>query len=623
MSIFTGMNGSGFTRWDNKVTIPWKSLSRMVYPRQVEEVLAWAEELWLHHGLYAQAIKKAVRYFMTEIEIYGEDLTHKVRRKYAETLADNFDIMDELANVGDDLIALGNAFTSVYVPFQRDLECPHCFFRAPYLKLVEEQAVHWEQFHFAGTCPVCRRAVAEYNVHDVPLPLIRLKPRIIRWPPQYMQIRHMPLSGNCTYRCDITRYPELYEGIKAGDATFLAETPWEFIEALQKQRPLEFADNMLYHLRMPQLSVTEPGLRGWGLPLFMNEFETAILVLMLDKYTEAIAVDYLVPFRVLAPPRLGGQEDPLVSIDMSGFMANVRRIIDEHRQNPTTFHTVPFPLEYQTFGGEAGRLAPVELLQYFEKRLLHSMGIPEEFQSSNFQTSGPLIAFSLFERQWQFFANLLNKWSTWLLNRQGQLLNWESAKARLLPVSVYEDPEIRQIKLQLASAREISRTTALRSIGIDYAYEQDLVLEEEQEAMERQTEISKDMENRDINMQAMRVPSAGENMLLQEQAAQEQAAGGAAPAGGASMAAAPGGAPMAGPAMPTGSRTLDELMATAEQMANELLTMEPTARRSQLVSLKKTDPTLHAQVSQTLGDLEQQAKSMGVQQARAGQAPPM
>lgn len=628
--LFTGVGNNSYGRWANKVTIPWQSLSRFVYPRTIEEMMAWAEEMWLHHGLYSQAIKKAVRYFMTEVEIYGEDVDYKNRKKYAEVLADNYDVLEEASTVGDDFIGMGNSFTSMYIPFERDLQCPECSSIFPMMKMFEEGYAHWSDLSFNGQCPAsnCRRHV-KYKPLDRKAPDERLKPRIIRWPPQYMEIKQHPLSGRSQYRCDISKYPELVEGIRNGDPLFLADTPWEFIEAVRVNQPLIFGENQIYQMRMPSLAVTEPGLRGWGLPLFMNEFETALLIIMLDKYTEAIAVDYLVPFRLIAPPKMQGQEDPLMSIDMGGFMANVRRIIDEHRNNPTSFHTVPFPLEYQTLGGEASQLVPVELLEHFEKRLLHSMGIPEEFQSSSFQTAGPLIAFTMFERQWQFFANSLNKWLTWLANRQGELTNWESVRARLLPISVYEDPETRQVKLQGAAVRDISKGTAYRTFGIDYEYEQERIQEEDRAAADRQRELAKEMEESDINMGALQTPPVGQ-VVMDEQAAQEQAAAGGMPPGGAPAAGAPMAPSAAGGMMPPavggasgvpGAKNIDELMSNAQMIAQQLLTTEPTARRQQLIELKKTDETLHAQVSQYLTDMEQQAKTVGVQQARAGQMP--
>lgn len=624
MSDFNNFQGQNVS-WADKTTIPWHSLSRFVYPRTMEEVFAWAEELWNHHGLYSRSIQKAVRYFMTEVEVYGEGVEYEERRKYSDVIQANFDLLEDVAVIGDDFVSLGNSFTSLYVPFQRHLICSGCGITMPLRQLLEEEdakALKWTNYEFTGECPNCGRKVT-YKVQDQPLPEEQLKPRIIRWPPQYISLKWHPLSQTREYQCRVSEYKELAEGIKKGDPLFLLETPWEFIEALKHNKPLVFDQDELYHMHIPSQAIAQPNHRGWGLPLFMDEFETALLVMMLDKYTEAVAVDYLIPFRVIAPPKLAGAEDPLMSVDMGGFMGHVRRMIDAHRQNPTTWHTMPFPMEYQTLGGEASQLVPIELQQHFEKRLLHSMGIPEEFQSSSFQTAAPVIAFRLFERSWQFFANALNKWLTWLIKRQGQLLSWESVRGRLLPVSVYEDPEVRQIKLQAAAAGEISRETAYRSIFVDYTYERQKRIEEDQEEAELLAKASKEQEDRDINTMATQTAPAGEEVLMQEEMAQggmmPGAEGGAPPApGGGGM---PPAAPPAGGVGAAGPATLEELMAQADQIAQQLFTLPLSERRSRLVELKDTDETLHAQVKQRLTDIEQQAEFQGLQAARAGQMP--
>ena len=56
-----------------------------------------------------------------------------------------------------------------------------------------------------------------------------------------------------------------------------------------------------------------------------------------------------------------------------------------------------------------------------------------------------------------------------------------------------EDPEIRQLKLELAAAGKISDETALRPLGIDAKQERKKVLEE-------QDEIEKEMQERDSEM---------------------------------------------------------------------------------------------------------------------------
>lgn len=615
---YDGPTNMPFRQAWQKVSIPWQTLSRFLYPRTVEEVLAWSEELWNHHGLYAQAIRNAVRYFMTEVEIYGKDVEYKTRRKYQDVLTDNFDLMEDLGLVGDDFIGFGNSFTSMYVPFQRSMQCPSCNAITPLTKLFElgTLAVAWTSFSFQGLCPVCRRHVT-YERLDTPTPDVQRKPRIIRWPPQYLQVKHCLASGTKRYRLDVARYVELSSPIRMGDPLYLAETPWEIIEAVKNNKPLEFADGMVYHMMQPSAAVTVPALKGWGLPLFMNEFETAVLITLLDKYTEAIAVDYLVPFRAIVPPKMQGQEDPLLTVNMGGFMAQVRQMIDEHRMNPASWHTLPFPLEQVSLGGDAKNLIPVELLQFFEHRLLQCMGIPEEFQANQAQATNQMIRFRMFERQWQFFANQLNKWLTWLTNKRGELLMWEKVKARVLPVTVVEDPQDLAMKLQLMSGNVISQSTALRGLQIDTDYEARRKLEEAQQANDLAAEEQKRQQEEGMNASVMASPPVGAALLPPPM-------GQPGMPGMPGMGAAPAGAPMpaAQPGQPGQPVSLDDMLSQADQMAQQIMTMEPVSRRQQLVELKHSNEALHAQVTSRIEAYEQQAATMGVQAARQGGQPP-
>jgi len=89
------------------------------------------------------------------------------------------------------------------------------------------------------------------------------------------------------------------------------------------------------------------------------------------------------------------------------------------------------------------------------------------------------------------------------------------------------------------------------------------------------------------------------------------------PTGGGGGMMPPSGAPGT-----PGASTLDELDVQAEQMAQRILTMDSTARRSELVNLKHSNETLHALVTQKLKELEQQAGQTGINMTRQGQIPP-
>ena len=70
--------------WDREVSSPFSKLTRRVFPRTIRETFAWGEELWMHHGMYSQSISTAVRYFMTEIDIDGDDIDFQSRKNYID-----------------------------------------------------------------------------------------------------------------------------------------------------------------------------------------------------------------------------------------------------------------------------------------------------------------------------------------------------------------------------------------------------------------------------------------------------------------------------------------------------------------------------------------------------------
>lgn len=615
-----------FIRWDFQVTSPFTTLSRRVYPRTIREVFAWSDELWMHHGLYSQAIQKAVRYFMTDIDISGDDIDYSTQIKYLDTLSENFDLIEEAASIGDDYMAYGNSFTSLFQPLNRTLSCPNCGSTSPIGRMYEDTNVTFADKKFSGVCPFCNKKTV-FDRKDSAKPTSEAKTRIVRWPPQYMEIKQHPISKRTKYLLDVTKFEYLRDGVLQGDPMYMEETPWEIIESIVDNEKFEFEEGAIYHMAHQVTACCIPALRGWGLPPFMAEFETALLVTMLDKYTEAIITDYLVPFRVLTPPGGNGtvEGDPMLQVDMGDFTGRVRGMLERHRRNPTDWNFLPFPLEYQVLGGEASQLAPIELQEHYEERLLASMGIPLEFykntSSGMSANAGPLLSLKMFERNWQYFINDLNKWLDWVINKQGELQKWEKINAGLVPLSLEEDPAIRDIKLQLAAGQEISRTTAYRPLGINIRQERKLLMAEEDEFAEEQELRAKKQEERAANAEALRQPGPGEQILNEQAAMQQGAAGpgmmGPAPGGGPMV---PGGAPAG--ATPSGAATLDELMMQADQVAQQLLTADHLTRRQTLQEIKNSNEALHAQVKASLDRLENDAANQGKQMVRSGQMPP-
>jgi hypothetical protein len=203
--------------------------------------------------------------------------------------------------------------------------------------------------------------------------------------------------------------------------------------------------------------------------------------------------------------------------------------------------------------------------------------------------------------------------------KRGELLMWEKVKARVLPVTVVEDPQDLAMKLQLMSGNVISQSTALRGLQIDTDYEARRKLEEAQQASDLAAEEQKRQQEEGTNASVMASPPAGAALMPPPMGQPGQP-------GMPAMGAAPAGAlpPAAQPGQPGQQVSLDDMLSQADQMAQQIMTMDPVSRRQQLVDLKHSNEALHAQVISRIEAYEQQAATMGVQAARqGGQAPTM
>lgn len=596
------------------VANPFRTYSNAIYPRTMDEVLQWAEWLWMRHGVYTMAIRRSIRYFLNELELYGDDLSVDERKQYSLQLNRDFNVLSDAALVGDDLIGFGNSFTSLTLPLKRSIQCPECGHLRMLDKLLPDDDYKWEQFEFIATCPGC-----EYQgVHEVKDSHDKSNANgleVIRWNPRDIEIDHVDLSGAKEFYLNVSG--DMAGKIKDGDHLTLCSTPWEFIEAVEQETRFKFNPEKFRHYDIPAVASLKYKVKGWGMPLFMSCFSQVVQLQMLDRLDEAIATDFIVPLRYLTPATTKGGIDPLQTFGMGNFMGNVMKMIKEHKNDPTTWHTLPAPVDYNVAGGEGNQLQQAEQIDRRIDNLLNTMGVATEFYRGSVSAiAGPPISLKAFERSWGHFVQPITSWLNWYLEQCSEQLGWKEVHGRLVMSSIAEDDTSKQVKLNLASAGVVSQTTALKAFNIDPDIERERLKEERrQQADDAREENSKEQDAQMLDEYIqMGAPSqippnaAQANMGLPPGEAAPPAQGGVMPAGGA-MGAAPipgGGA---------GGPTLDQLQADAAAFAQQVFSAPD--RQSQIANLKKTYPTLHALVKEELQNMEQGIQSQALTQAKS------
>ena len=586
-----------------------RSLSTRLFPITLGQMLDWSDWLWIHCGMYTQALRNSVRYFLGDIsiEVRDTDKSGSEERDQVRTdLIDSYRIFDLLGRAGDEYVQWGNSFSTVAPAVRRILHCRQCGATFP-AKQCED--LRYGAEHFTGTCPICQKkglTLDNTESMDDTVPL-----QVTFWNPRLIDIDYCPTTRTCEYYLNPSK--EWIESFGRQNKTFICETRIEFLQALDKKVRIKMDGKYFKHLKPPLPSTIEDGMLGWGLPLYISEFGKVIEILMLKRYNEAILSDYLIPFRVISPPPSGGNPDadPMRTYNMSDFRSRIMEMVSSHRANPTEIHVAPFPLQYQLMGGEAKSLIPMDVLDKCVADLLSSMCIPIEFAQMTIANSGgPPVGLRRFEKVWATNIAALDEWLQWLCDCRTDILRSPAVRCRLVKASIYDDDMSRDLKTKLAMASVISKGTALRPLGIDYESEQ-LLMRDEADREQKLGEEKQVSEEKRGELQGAMVesqPGVGQLMAAQQ---------GGMPPGGAPMPP-PSGPPPQG-AAGGAPADIEQLWAQAESMAPQILTAPASERRSMLINLSKENPQLHAFVKSMVEKMEQQAGQQGVNAAREGQ----
>ena len=615
---------------DDRFPDPFCDIASLSMPESIQAALRWSEFIVNCNGPYRQAIDRVVSYFLTDIQILDSgvsELSREEKDKYLAFFNDTLGVKNALHSVGLDYLTYGNSFTSVFVPFRRYLSCPRCGMEMPIERVHENPKCNfkWENFEFHVTCPSCK--VADKWTHidrrtgdSEPL-------KIKRWSPHEIELLWDQYSDEVKY---VWRIPEDYRTlIRQGHIHHLQRASWEVIQAIKNNQNLMFDKDVIFHLKEDALAGMRN--RGWGISRVLANFRQAWYVQILHRYNEAVALDYVIPFRVITPAPRGGDAasgDPVHTINLSNFTARVQAMLRARRTDPARWNILPFPVNYQALGGDASQLAPKDLLDQGLDTLLRCIGMPVELYNGTLSMQAAPAALRVFEANWAHLPHNLNLFLQHVARKVAEVKSWEPANVSLTRVTHADDLNRQMAKLQLMMGGQISQTTGLKSVGLEYEEETKRRLEEERIYAEEQTRMQTEMQQAQqmetLSQQAEMLggvgnPGAGATGMSPQQA-------GAMPQPGTTPA--PAGAPAAGPPpapppppvdqfilqrqnSPNVPRTPEELQSQAQLLAQQLLSLPEGQKDSQLIKLKRTDPTMHALVSSIIDDIRQQARSQG------------
>jgi hypothetical protein len=524
----------------------------------------------------------------------------------------------------------GNSFASVVVPFRRFLRCPKCGSSFVLKEVYNNPAFsfRWQIPEFHATCPICKVGsgyTGAWIVHDEQEDLEK-KLRIKVWSPHEIEILHDLYTDDVSY---LWRIPEDYKmQVRRGHLFHLERAPKEVIRAVHLNQMYRFNPDAIFHMKEPTLSGIM--VRGWGLPRILSNFRQIWYVQVLRRFNEAIALDYVIPFRVITPAPAQGQSrggvalDPMSMYSGHDFRMMAQQMIRRRRRDPAAIQVFPFPVNFQVFGADANQLAPRDLLDQGHEVLLNDAGTPVELYNGSLQLQTAPVALRLFESTWHHLVHDANAFLEWLVRQVSQIMSWEIIVAKLKRVTIADNLEKQMMAAQLMMSQQISGTTVLRDLGYDWHKEQRRIAEEARFQAEMQSRIQEEMQQAGFAQQVAK----GQLGAAPADASAPDAGG--ATQGGGMVGAMTGQGPVTAylaSVPPNVPQSPEDMLSVADSLATELLSLPESVKDSELRKLKQYNLALHGMVkdrmAQKRNETRRAAGNAALAQAQAGAPVPV
>jgi len=595
-------------------------MASMEMPDDFKTALEFCEYIYDANPTVNMALRRIVAYFLTDIEFGSRSsqkhLSDDERDKW-ESLSENLCLLKFIYELNLDRMVYGNAFASVLVPFRRFLSCKTCKFEVKLSEAHDNTRFGFKftsEFKFHAICPKCSYT-GEWKVidrvNDNPEDLV-----LKRWSPHDIELRYDSYTGRTGY---VWRIPEEdKKAVRAGRLFNLETVSMPVMEAMKKNQLFVFNDGVIFHQKESTLAGRLN--RGWGVSRLLTNFRQAWYVQVLHRYNESIALDYVIPFRVVTPVQASGTvtSDPLARGSMQSFQSRMQAMFRKRRRDPASWFTMPYPIQYTALGGDAQQLAPRELLDQGLDTLLNGLGTPVELYKGTLQMQAAPVSMRLFEATWNHLVFDNNRFLRWFCDRVSKLMSWEFIGATHRRVQHADDMQRHMALIELMMAGVVSQTSGLKSLGMEY---HDELRKKTDEAKAEQDEQSQLQEGLDQQAYAKQVatgapPMAGGGPGMPMDPA--AAAAGGAQAGGTAMPVDPAtgqpvsGGPissmLSGPGIP---QTPEEMMESAEAIANDLLSRPAMQRQSELRALSKKNKVMYDLILAKMDDIRERARSIG------------
>lgn len=616
---------------------PFFDVAHTYLPQSVSSLFRWCRYYYLTNSLVNAAAFKLSEYPVTDIVLQHPN--GDTKEKWLTFLNKKLHVRFAQIEGGLDYNVYGNALFSVSFPFIKYLKCLHC----SHTDTATNLRVHWQitDYQFRLTCPKCRQiGTAQVRDEYVKNPA---GIRLLRWNPEDVDTTYNDITGDQVY---YYRLPaSVRSDITLGRKEVIERIPQLYLQSVAEQKAIVFQPNGIFHMKRPTLAQMD---RGWGTPPMLSLLKDLFQLQVLKKAQETIALEHILPLRVMFPQAGSGSADPYTSINLGEWRDQVSQEVARWKVDRNYIPILPLPIGNQTIGGDGRAMMLTGEISQASETILAGYGVPKEFLFGGLTWSGGNASMRLLEnsllRYMEGQCDLLN----WIIQQVASFMGWPVVQASFKPFKMADDLQRKSFALQLNQTGKLSDTTLMADSDYDYAKECEII--EKETAASMKSSRAKQIAMAEIQGEVMLVSS---KYQAKAQAAMQPApvapgqpgatdpAGGGTPGGqeaapeqrqqqpppqqqeAAPQPLPPGQDPAQQDPMMAGQSPLNmsqrgggvDILMVAQTYARAIKDMPPDAQAQWLANLEKTSPELAQLVQQSL-------RSMGAPVAGAEGATP-
>lgn len=364
-----------------------------------------ARWLYKRNGVIRHAIRKMADYPITKVlikvdlESYRQDSD---RDRVKEFLEDFYyrrlKINQVLKEIGINFQTYGISLTYLWFGTQTWLECPHCH-RNHMLDNLEEDS--WKlvnkgkgEIGFTGDCPSCsKKGVAFIETEEILKKPDKLK--VVTFDPVQVEIKEHEITKECIYWYRPSQRTR--ERIMSGDKWTIKNSSVDLLKAVYSDSMLKLnPDNLFIMKNVDPSQVNQP----WPEPTALGAFSQIYNNLLLDKASEAIAVQHIVPLPIFYPRLDGSEGIDKGSLAIQSFKTDLAAEIKQWVRNPNHFVISGIPIGVEQALGRGNMQFPTNQQSYNMEEALLAMGVPRGLLTGSVHYAGGTAAMRIVENSW-------------------------------------------------------------------------------------------------------------------------------------------------------------------------------------------------------------------------------